>query len=359
MDNQRNLRIKFWGVRGSIPTPTQENLGYGGNTTCLEVRCGEQVLIIDAGTGVRNLGASLLREVAGSPLNLSFLFTHFHWDHIQGLPFFGPLYIPSNKISFHAAGGGPARLQEILGGQMSAPYFPVSFEFLTARQHFEEAPKSGFRCGDCSVYPFPLNHPQGAHGYRIEVDGQVFVHASDFEPGDPVLDQVLREFARNADLLVIDSQYTPEEYVTKRGWGHGTWLESTSIARECNVGQLVLFHHDPSHDDRFLDQIVENARAHFENTTAAREGLEIEIPAKRVPAAPLSGGGAARPGKPTMTRGEFAGRIRGDRALRRRFVADPEAILSEFGVGGGLSDTNPDGVNDGTAMTGQLLCTTY
>lgn len=274
MENERSSRVKFWGVRGSIPTPGVENQGYGGNTTCVEISSGDDILIIDAGTGVRNLGLSLQHTLAGAPCKVSFLMTHFHWDHIQGLPFFMPLYAPSSEIAFYA-GRPPERVHEILEGQMSEPYFPVSFKFLRAKRSFEEAPASGFRQGSFSVHSFPLNHPQGAHGYRIEKDGVAVVHASDLEPGDAKLDRVLHEHAQNAKVLIIDSQYTPEEYPSKRGWGHGTWLESTRIARECKVEQLVLFHHDPSHNDRTMDRLVEEARHHFENTVAAKEHCEI------------------------------------------------------------------------------------
>jgi len=276
MENERNLRVKFWGVRGSIPTPATENLGYGGNTTCVEVRSGENILIIDAGTGVRNLGLALQREFEGVPLSLDFLLTHFHWDHIQGLPFFAPLYGPSNEFTFYAA-GRPERIHEILVGQMSSPYFPVGFGFLKAKLEFAEVQMNAFRRGPFTVHPFPMNHPNGAYGYRIEKDGSTFVHASDLEPGDAEMDRVLREYAQNADVLVIDAQYTPEEYQTKRGWGHCTWLEAAGIARECKVDQLVLFHHDPGHDDGAMDRIVEQARTHFDNTVAARENCEIYV----------------------------------------------------------------------------------
>jgi len=265
------LQVKFWGVRGSIPTPAPENLGYGGNTTCLEVRSARGILVIDAGTGVRNLGLTLQQEFKSTPCSVTMLLTHFHWDHIQGLPFFAPLYSPSNEVTFHA-NRSPERIEELLEGQMSSPYFPVNFELLSAKRRFAGESSGPHDHNGIRVHQFPLNHPQGASGYRIEQDGAVIVHASDAEHGNPQMDRILREHAQNADILIIDAQYTPEEYESKRGWGHSTWLEAAQIARDCGVKQLVLFHHDPAHDDGAVDAIVANARRHFENTVAAKEG---------------------------------------------------------------------------------------
>jgi phosphoribosyl 1,2-cyclic phosphodiesterase len=274
MGNDFRLQVKFWGVRGSIPTPTAANLGYGGNTTCLEVRSPTGVVIIDAGTGIRNLGIALQNEFHNTPCNLTMLLTHFHWDHIQGLPFFVQLYSAANEITF-LSGRRPEEMQEILEGQMSSPYFPVNFELLAAKRRFVAA--EPFRQDQLKIYPFPMNHPQGSCGYRIELDGAAIVHASDLEHGDPHLDGVLREHAQKADLLIIDAQYTPEEYQSKRGWGHSTWLEATRVARECGVRQLVLFHHDPSHDDAQVDEILCCARRNFENTVAAKEGWSARV----------------------------------------------------------------------------------
>ena len=271
MENGLRLQLKFWGVRGSIPTPTPENLGYGGNTTCIEVRTSAGIFIIDGGTGIRNLGLALQQEFHGSPCSLEILLTHFHWDHIQGLPFFTPLYSPANEITFHAS-RTPAQTEELLEGQMSSPYFPVKFEFLAAKRRFVDINSECFRHNSLKIYPFPLNHPQEAFGYRIEQDGAVIVHASDLEHGDSKLDRVLRDHAQNADMLIMDAQYTPDEYEMKRGWGHSTWLEATRVARDCAVKQLILFHHDPAHTDLEMDQIVASARCHFENTVAATEG---------------------------------------------------------------------------------------
>lgn len=273
-DSPVRMRLTFWGVRGSIAVPMQDHLRYGGNTPCVEVRVGETVIIIDAGTGARKLGLHLEDEFAGASLEIKLLLTHFHWDHIQGLPFFSPLYSAANRVIFHSC-NTPEKLKQVLVGEMSNPYFPVNFEYLAAKREFVDLRSNPLRGPNFSVQPFPMHHPQGATGYRIEAGGVVITHASDLEHGDTVLDKTLREYAQNADVLIYDSQYTPEEYPMKKGWGHSTWLEATRVARECKVKRLILFHHDPGHDDEWMRQIVHEARRHFENTEGAREGMDI------------------------------------------------------------------------------------
>lgn len=271
MDEDYRLRLKFWGVRGSTPTPQIENLSYGGNTPCLEIRgSGGQLLVFDGGTGLRNLGMALKEEFQDRPIQAHFFLTHFHWDHIQGIPFFAPLYERPNRVTFHT-GHPTANLQEMLEGQMRSPYFPVDFTFMSAEKRFRRI-ETAETYGDVTVRPFPLNHPQGAYGYRIECAGKSIVYASDLEHGHPELDSVLRRSAQGADILIFDAQYTPEEYEDHKGWGHSTWLEATRVAEEVGVGQLFLFHHDPSHDDRMFYEIVQAARVNFENTHGAKEG---------------------------------------------------------------------------------------
>jgi phosphoribosyl 1,2-cyclic phosphodiesterase len=277
MDELNHLRLKVWGARGSSPTPVQGNLGYGGNTPCLEIRGAEnQVVIFDAGTGIRNLGEALFAEFEGRPLSLNVFLTHYHWDHIQGLPFFRLLYQAGTEITFHAAGRlGP--IHERLHGQMKAPYFPVDFESVAARVRFVELDEgSVHRVGSLRVIPFPMHHPQGAVGYRIEAPQGVIVYASDLEPGDSKLDRVVREASEGARTLVYDAQFTPEEYLAHQGWGHSHWGEAVAVARDARVQQLVLFHHDPFHDDRALDRIEADTQSLFENSLAAREGWAAE-----------------------------------------------------------------------------------
>ncbi len=273
------MELRFWGVRGSIPTPAPENLGYGGNTTCLELRTGTgEQLVIDGGTGARMLGMALVGRAAGQSIDLDLLMTHFHWDHIQGIPFFAPLYNPANRIKFYNS-RPPEEVKNILEGQMTHPYFPVKFELLGAKREFEDfaGRARSLRDGKVTVDPFPLNHPQGATGYRIEAGGAVVVHACDHEHGEGQLDRILREKAEGADILVYDAQFTPEEYETKRGWGHSTWLEATRLAKDAGVKCLVLSHHDPSHHDEFLRGVLEQAKREFENTVLATEGQSIVV----------------------------------------------------------------------------------
>jgi phosphoribosyl 1,2-cyclic phosphodiesterase len=271
------LQVKFWGVRGSTPTPNQANLGYGGNTACIEVRLpNNELIIVDGGLGVRNLGLSLVEEFPSQSMALKVFLTHFHWDHIQGLPFFPPLYNPANSISFHSF-PEKEQIRETLTGQMTTPYFPVSFALLAAARDFVQIANEPIYYGDLCVRAFPLNHPQGACGYRIETEGAVVVVASDLEHGDPKFDKILRQNAAGADVLIYDAQFTPEEYPLRKGWGHSTYAEGARLAREAGVKELVLFHHDPAHTDAILDGIVDDARKQFQNTSAAREGASIYI----------------------------------------------------------------------------------
>jgi len=271
------MRLKFWGVRGSTPTPQIENLGYGGNTSCLELRLADnQSVIFDAGSGLRNLGSRLLTEAGGADLDLKVFLTHFHWDHIQGIPFFAPLFLPGNRVTFHSHCNGS--LEGILQGQMTWPYFPVDLASVAAKREFIELDSQPFSFSGITIRPFPLNHPQGAVGYRIEAGQTVIVYATDLEHGHPKLDRVLREYAAGADLLIYDAQYTPEEYSRHRGWGHSTWPEGVRVAREAGVRRLALFHHDPTHNDEFLNRVLQEARRQFEDLSIATEESEVTLP---------------------------------------------------------------------------------
>jgi phosphoribosyl 1,2-cyclic phosphodiesterase len=272
--NGAQVRIKFWGVRGSTPTPQIENLKFGGNTSCLEVRTSDnRSLIFDAGSGIRGLGQALVQEAAGEAIDTQIFLTHFHWDHIQGVPFFTPLYGPKNHITFYSGSTGRP-LQETLEGQMSKPYFPIDFGQVAAKRDFHQIEQGGvIDVGGVKVRPFALNHPQGASGYRIECGDVVIVYATDYEHGVPEFDNTLREYSENANILICDTQYTPAEYETHKGWGHSTWSEAVFVAKEAKAEHLILFHHDPAHDDQAMMRIAQNARIQFENTTAAWEGF--------------------------------------------------------------------------------------
>ncbi len=273
------MKIKFWGVRGSTPTPEHRNSRYGGNTSCLEVRLESGALIIlDCGSGLRGLGKSLLREFGQDPIRGYVFLTHFHWDHVQGIPFFLPLYGEGNNFLFHAVDRPENMLEQIIEGQMASPFFPVDMTMLASKMSFYDLDYSPINIEGAILRAAPLNHPQGAVAYRIDADGTSLVFATDTEPGSAVHDRALLDLVKGADLLIYDAQYTPEQLrAEKKGWGHSSWLEGTRIASQCGVRRLVLFHHDPDHEDRFVDGLVARARQNFPEVEGAAEGLEIDL----------------------------------------------------------------------------------
>ncbi len=271
MDEWR-LKLRFWGVRGSVPTPQPRNMGYGGNTSCLELRAPSgEVVIFDAGTGICDLGPTLMRE----PL-IHIFFTHLHWDHLQGLPFFAPLYSAHVVLKFYSS-SYCGELKDGLEGQMRRPHFPVDFEKARSKREFIDMGTSPVEIGPIKVTPFPMFHPNGACGYRIESGGASIVYATDREHGDAALDQEFEKWAKGADLLIHDAQYTPEQFAAMKHWGHSTWEEAVRVAEECGVKQLALFHHDPKHDDEAVAAIEALAKKRFENSFAAREGQTITL----------------------------------------------------------------------------------
>lgn len=270
------MRLKVWGARGAIPTPVAGNLGYGGNTTCLEIRCpGMPPVIVDGGSGIRGLSTALMQELpAGGECHI--FFTHFHWDHIQGLPFFGPVYHPDWRLNFHSV-HEPKVLEGYLTGQMCAPYFPVTMPVTQAAMVYSCVPHIGLEIGRMRVRPFTLQHPDGAHGYQIDAAGRSIVLAFDHEHGNEDIDRGIVEQAAGADILIYDAQYTLPEYDAHRGWGHSTWQQAVRVAKAARVRQLVLFHHDPTHADDVIDGIVAQARQHFPDTVAAKEGSSFSF----------------------------------------------------------------------------------
>jgi phosphoribosyl 1,2-cyclic phosphodiesterase len=272
------MRIKFWGVRGSTPTPQSENMRYGGNTSCVEVRVGERIFIFDCGTGFRVLGHSLAREFGQRELMAHVFVSHFHWDHIQGIPFCAPLYDnPQGQFIFHSS-SRTRSLRRVLEEQMASPYFPVDMTEMKAHREFHEIEEGRSELEGITIQAAWLNHPQGCLGFRVETKEGVMVYATDNEPGNAPFDKGVRKLAEGADLLIYDAQYLPEEYeARKRGWGHSHWREAVNVVMESGARELVLFHHDPDHTDVCIDTIVKEARNYYPRVRAASEGMEIKL----------------------------------------------------------------------------------
>ena len=302
--------VTFWGVRGSVPSFDLKSWRYGGNTACVEVRtpAGERI-IIDGGTGVRELGRSIRLEEPDRALHATLLISHYHWDHIQGLPFSPILYDPRNHLSLYGLRpDSPGGMAEVLEGQMSGPYFPVDLKVLAAARRFTELDAGAtLQVGDAVVKTAALYHPQGCLGFRIETSAGVVVYASDNEPGDASGDRSIRELARDADIFICDAQFAPEFLEKRRGWGHGSWAEAVRVARDAGVKSLVLFHHDPDSDDAVLDGYVQRAQEEFDTVWAAAEGMVLTCEDARVECASVTPRVGPRP--PT----KFAGRLRSSR----------------------------------------------
>src|ERR1700722_6271639 len=279
------MQLECWGVRGSIASPGGETAGVGGNTSCVEVQCGATRIVLDAGTGLRGLGDALLadaRRTGAQGMELTVLLSHFHWDHIQGLPFFVPAYMPATTLSIVGGANGLLSLRETLEHQMTAPVFPVRHDELSAAIATREV-RSGdtFAVGDAVVRVAKLNHPGGVHAYRITHGGRSVVYATDTEHYSCV-DPTLVKLAADADVLIYDAQFTPEEYggevgPSKVGWGHSTYAAGAQLAKAAGVGQLVLFHHDPRRTDAQVAAIEGLGKALFASTVAARERMRIEL----------------------------------------------------------------------------------
>lgn len=275
------MRVKFWGVRGSTPTPQAENMRYGGNTSCVEVRVGEQLYIFDCGTGFRVLGQQLQDEFGEKklPLSAHVFVSHFHWDHIQGIPFFRPLYDRADSQFLFHCSSRIRSLKQVMDEQMASPYFPVNLSQMQAQQKFYDIDSGRLNLEDgVQIQTSWLNHPQGCMGFRMETKDGVLVYATDNEPGDAAFDKSVRKLAEGADVLIYDAQYLPEEYAAeKRGWGHSHWREAVNVVMESGAKELVLFHHDPDHTDVVIDKIVHDARNYYPKVRAAAEGMEIRI----------------------------------------------------------------------------------
>ncbi len=272
-------------MRGSIATPGLTTVRYGGNTSCIEVRNGDDIIILDAGTGLRGLGQFLLKEFKGQPLNLTLLLTHTHWDHIQGLPFFGPIYDPQCRLRILGCEGARKGLVAALTGQMESTYFPVPFDKLPSNIEIEELKKFNFAIGAVLVRAHRANHPGVCVGYRLFSPDGIVAFFPDTEPR-PGEDRAMFDFVRDADVLILDSQYDRVEYKKHMGWGHGCVDDSVNLAIKARVKRLILFHHDPDHDDQRMDELVKHARKLAAKqksklkVDAACEGMTVQLGGK-------------------------------------------------------------------------------
>jgi len=294
------MRLRFWGTRGSIATPGPSTNKFGGNTSCVEVvsNAGTRV-IFDCGTGARLLGAHLMAH-ASKPVEAFIMLSHTHWDHIQGFPFFAPLFVPGNKFVVCGPKGAHNTLPEVLAGQMEFTYFPVELSQLGAEIVYKDLGQGFKEVGDIRFSNELLNHPAIASGYRIEADGASLLYLCDHEPyWEPLwhsgaapgkIESILHDgdrrhalFMQNADVVIHDAQYTPEEYPAKKNWGHSTWTYVTQIAAAAGVKHLFLTHHDPAHDDAFVEEVEQKAQAlacslgSTMQVSCAREGYEASF----------------------------------------------------------------------------------
>ncbi|HIK14545.1 MAG TPA: MBL fold metallo-hydrolase [Leptolyngbyaceae cyanobacterium M33_DOE_097] len=272
--------VQFWGVRGSIPAPGAETVRYGGNTSCVEMRVGGKRLIFDGGTGLRVLGKALLKHM---PVEAYMFFTHSHWDHIQGFPFFVPAFVKGNCFHIYGAiAPNGATMKQRLHDQMLHPNFPVPMQVMQSDLKFHDLlPGEVMDLDGITIETGPLNHPNTAMGYRITWQGRTAVYATDTEHFPDRLDENLLYLARDADVLIYDACYTDEEYhdpkSPKIGWGHSTWQEAVKIAKAANVKKAVIFHHDPNHSDDFLDDVEAQVQSVFPNSILAREGMILPV----------------------------------------------------------------------------------
>lgn len=303
LESGQGVRLKFWGVRGSIPTPGPHTVQYGGNTACVELRADGELIILDAGSGIRPLGVALRKEFKNRPVNLNLLISHTHWDHIQGFPFFVPAYNPRNQVRILAFEGARKGLEATLASQMESPYFPISMQQMPGNLYVQELKDMEFQVGKVHVKASFMNHPGICVGFRIETSGGSIAYLPDNElfrrlrtsGGDQGAhntafaerqDQKLMDFIRGCDVAIMDSQYDAEEYPDHVGWGHSCVDDTVDVARQAGVKHLFLFHHDPDHDDAHIAKMLAGARRQAESTgstmivDAAREGLEVFLEPK-------------------------------------------------------------------------------
>ena len=329
-------KLNFWGVRGSTPTVDPATWRYGGNTPCLELIAPDGTqLILDCGTGLRMLGSRWAAPTGGKTPETHILVTHYHWDHIQGIPFFSPLYAENNEFHFYSFRSkflGRDSLKQVFEAQMALPYFPVDMSAMSAKRKFKEVEGGeSFKVGENKITARWLNHPQGCLGFRIETPAGTVAYATDNEPGEAKLDESLRELAAGADIFINDAQFTPEQLATtKKGWGHSSWLEGAKVARQADAKTLVLFHHDPDSNDRAVDSLLRHAREEFDSVFAASEGMVITL------GAPGGRVDAHMPGTRTALRREARFRAKVCGVTEGGHAFEEETVVSDLSLQGAM-----------------------
>jgi phosphoribosyl 1,2-cyclic phosphodiesterase len=274
---QPEISVRFWGVRGSIPCPGPETVRYGGNTSCVEIRCGDRLLVFDGGTGLRPLGKELV--ASGKTADLDLFFSHTHLDHIVGMPFFAPCYAKGSHLRIWAGHLTPEHtIKGVLDKMMSAPLFPVPVDIFEAELEFRD-----FTVGETlkphpgiTIVTAPLNHPNGATGYRVEFAGKSVAYITDVEQRPSGSDPAVLKLMHRADIVIYDCTYDEAEYPAHKGWGHSTWEEGLRLAAEAEIKQFVIYHHDPDHDDAHMDKVAKAAAKRRPGTVVAKEGMVLK-----------------------------------------------------------------------------------
>lgn len=275
-----NFTVTFWGVRGSRPVPGPSTVKYGGNTACVQIQAGKKLLILDAGSGISNLGNVLfpLKE----PVEAEIFFSHFHWDHVQGLPFFTPLYQRKNSFTLYGEAKEGVPFSAVLRQQISPPSFPITFDDMKAELTMREVASEQVLplSGDVVVRTLRVKHPNLCLAYRVEYQGSALCYLTDMEHS-PTIDNELREFVRGAQAVIYDAHFTEEEYqsreegYSKKGWGHSTWQAGIKLVRAAGAEKLILFHHSPERTDRELESLEKKAAQEYDGVIAAKEGMTL------------------------------------------------------------------------------------